>query len=129
MAITTTWKINNMTHVDADGGVILVYWQLLAVNDEEYDESTGKGGETASDGGKDRFEYDASDSGFIAYKDLKESDVLGWVYEANKGEGSGGPADETADEYKTRIETERTAKVQAQIDRKAAQSDGLPWSA
>ena len=123
MAITTTWKINNMTHVDADGGVILAYWQLLAVNDEEYDESTGKGGETASDGGKNRFEYDASGSGFIKYDDLKESDVLGWIYEANK-EG-----DETADEYKARIEAERTAKVQAQIDRKAAQSDGLPWSA
>jgi len=65
----------------------------------------------------------------MAYKDLKESDVLGWIYEANKGSRSGGPDDETADEYKARIEAERTAKVQAQIDRKAAQSDGLPWSA
>ena len=123
MAITTTWSVNNMTHVDADGGVILVYWQLLAVNDEEYDESTGKGGETATEAGKNRFTYDASGSGFIKYDDLKESDVLGWIYEANK-EG-----DETADEYKARIESERTAKVQAQIDRAASQSDGLPWSA
>ena len=129
MAITTTWSVNNMTHVDADGGVIIVYWQMLAVNDEEYDESTGKGGETASDGGKNRFEYDASASGFIRYDDLKESDVLGWIYDANKGPTSGGPEDETADEYKARIEAERTAKVQAQIDRKAAQSDGIPWSA
>ena len=123
MAITTTWSVNNMTHVNADGGVILVYWSLLAANDEAYDESTGKGGETATDGGKNRFEYDASSSDFIKYDDLKESDVLGWIYEANK-EG-----DETAEEYKARIEAERTAKVQAQIDRKAAQSDGLPWSA
>ena len=60
MAIETTWSVNNMTHVDADGGVILAYWSLVAAND---------GGD------------------------------------------------------------ERTAKVQAQIDRKAAQSDGLPWSA
>ena len=111
-----------MTHVDADGGVILVYWQLLAASDAGGDES-------ATDGGKNRFTYDASDSGFIAYKDLKESDVLGWIYDANKGPTSGGPEDETADEYKARIEAERTAKVQAQIDRKAAQSDGLPWSA
>tara|TARA_R100001079_G_scaffold79359_1_gene43418 strand:+ start:452 stop:823 length:372 start_codon:yes stop_codon:yes gene_type:complete len=123
MAITTTWSVNNMTHVDADGGVILAYWSLVARSDEAYDESTGKGGETATEGGKNRFEYDASASGFIKYDDLKESDVLGWIYEANK-EG-----DETADEYKARIEAERTAKVQAQIDRKAAQSDGLPWSA
>jgi len=123
MAITTTWSVNNMTHVDADGGVILAYWSLVARSDEAYDESTGKGGETATEGGKNRFEYDASASEFIKYDDLKESDVLGWIYEANK-EG-----DETADEYKARIEAERTAKVQAQIDRKAAQSDGLPWSA
>ena len=121
MAIKTTWKINNMTHVDADGVVILAYWSLVAASDEAYDESTGKGGETATEGGKNRFEYDASGSGFIKYDDLKESDVLGWIYEANK-EG-----DETADEYKARIEAERTAKVQAQIDRKAAQSDGIPW--
>tara|TARA_B100000519_G_C14199354_1_gene417095 strand:+ start:955 stop:1302 length:348 start_codon:yes stop_codon:yes gene_type:complete len=115
MAITTTWSVNNMTHVDADGGVILAYWSLVAANDA--------GEETATEGGKNRFEYDASGSEFIKYDDLKESDVLGWIYEANK-EG-----DETADEYKARIEAERTAKVQAQIDRKAAQSDGLPWSA
>jgi len=122
MAITTTWSVNNMTHVDADGGVILAYWSLVAASD-------GEGKETATEGGKQRFEYDASSSGFIAYKDLKESDVLGWIYDANKGPTSGGPEDETADEYKARIEAERTAKVQAQIDRKAAQSDGLPWSA
>ena len=123
MAITTTWSVNNMTHVDADGGVILAYWSLVAASDEVYDENTGKGGETATEGGKNRFEYDASGSGFIKYDDLKESDVLGWIYEANK------ESDETADEYKARIEAERTAKVQAQIDRKAVQSDGLPWSA
>ena len=116
MAITTTWSVNNMTHVDADGGVILAYWSLVAASD-------AGGDEIATEGGKNRFEYDASGSGFIKYDDLKESDVLGWIYEANK-EG-----DETDDEYKARIEAERTAKVQAQIDRKATQSDGLPWSA
>ena len=116
MAITTTWSVNNMTHVDADGGVILAYWSLIAASD-------AGGGETATEGGKNRFEYDASASGFIQYDSLKESDVLGWIYEANK-EG-----DETADEYKARIEAERTAKVQAQIDKAASQSDGLPWSA
>ena len=127
MAITTTWSVNNMTHVDADGGVILAYWSLVAASDEAYDESTGKGGETATEGGKQRFEYDASSSDFIKYDDLKESDVLGWIYDANKGPTSGGPADETADEYKARIEAERTAKVQAQIDRAASQSEGVPW--
>ena len=101
MAITTTWSVSNMTHVDADGGVILAYWSLRAASD-------AGGDETATEGGKNRFEYDASGSDFISYDALKESD-------------------ETAEEYKTRIESERTAKVQAQIDRKAAQSDGVPW--
>ncbi len=114
MAINTTWSVNNMTHVDADGGVILAYWSLVAVSD-------GSGGESASEGGKARFTYDASDSDYIAYDDLTEADVLGWIWEQNK-EG-----EETAAEYKARIETERTAKVQAQIDRKAAQSTGVPW--
>ena len=120
MAITTTWSVSNMTHVDADGGVIIAYWQLVAISDSE-------DGESATEGGKQRFEYDASSSDFIKYADLKESDVLGWVYDANKGPGSGGPADETASQYKARIESERTAKVQAQIDRAASQSEGVPW--
>ena len=114
MAINTTWSVNNMTHVDADGGVILAYWSLVAQSD-------GEGGETAQEGGKNRFTYDASSSDFIAYDDLTEADVLGWIWEANK-EG-----DETAAEYKARIEAERTAKVEAQIDRKATQATGVPW--
>ncbi len=114
MAITTTWSVSNMTHVDADGGVILAYWSLVAQSD-------GEGKETATEGGKARFTYDASASGFIPYADLKESDVLGWIWEANK-EG-----DETAAEYKARIEAERTAKVEAQIERNATQATGVPW--
>ena len=120
MAINTTWTVSNMTHVDADGGVILAYWSLVAASD-------AGGGETATEGGKNRFTYDASGSGFIAYKDLKESDVLGWIYDQNKGPITGGPENETADEYKARIEAERTAKVQAQIDRNATQATGVPW--
>jgi len=114
MAINTTWSVSNMTHVDADGGVILAYWSLVAQSD-------GEGGEGATEGGKNRFTYDASSSDYIAYDDLTEADVLGWIWEANK-EG-----DETAEEYKARIEAERTAKVQAQIDRKATQATGVPW--
>jgi len=114
MAINTTWSVSNMTHVDADGGVILAYWSLVAASD-------GEGKETATEGGKARFTYDASASGYIPYADLKESDVLGWIWEQNK-EG-----DETAAEYKARIEAERTAKVEAQIERKATQATGVPW--
>ena len=114
MAINTTWSVSDMTHVDADGGVILAYWSLVAQSD-------GEGKETATEGGKARFTYDASASGYIAYDSLKESDVLGWIWEQNK-EG-----DETAAEYKARIEAERTAKVEAQIERNATQATGVPW--
>ena len=119
MAITTTWIIDDMWHVDADGGVTTVYWTLLAENNS--------GDEYAKAGGKQRFTYDSSSSEFIAYKDLKESDVLGWIYDAHKGPVTGGPENETAAEYKARMEAERTAKVQGQLDKAATESDGLPW--
>ena len=114
MAITTTWSVNDMTHMDSDGGVILVYWSLTAASD-------GTRSYTAQEGGKLRLTYDASSSSFISYDDLKESDVLCWVYDSLiEGE-------ETADEAKKRIEDDRTAKVQGQIDRAASQATGLPW--
>jgi len=111
MAITSTWGVNDMTHKDSDGGVFLVYWSLTATD----------GTYSAQEGGKLRCTADPSASDYIAYADLKESDVLGWVYNSLK-EG-----DETAAEAKKRIEDERTAKVQGQIDRAAANSSGVPW--
>jgi hypothetical protein len=114
MAINTTWSVSNMTHNDSDGGVILVYWSCVAASD-------GDTVYTATEGGKLRLTPDSSSSDYIAYADLTEADVLGWVYDSLK-EG-----DETADEAKARVESERTAKVQGQIDRAASQSDGVPW--
>ena len=111
MAITTTWSVSNMTHKDSDGGVFLVYWSLVATD----------GTYSAQSGDKLRCTADPSASDYIAYADLKESDVLGWVYDSLK-EG-----DETAAEAKKRIEDDRTAKVQGQIDRAAANSSGVPW--
>ena len=111
MAITTTWSVNDMTHKDSDGGVFLVYWSLIATD----------GTYSAQEGGKLRCTADPSAADYIAYADLKESDVLGWVYDSLK-EG-----DETAAEAKKRVEDERTAKVQGQIDRAAANSSGVPW--
>ncbi len=111
MAITTTWSVDDMTHKDSDGGVSLVYWSLIATD----------GTYSAQEGGKLRCTANPSASDYIAYADLKESDVLGWVYDSLK-EG-----DETAAEAKKRIEDDRTAKVQGQIDRAAANSNGVPW--
>ena len=114
MAITNTWSVTNMQHTDADGGVFLVYWSMVAQSD-------GTPSYSASEGGKLRCEYDASSSSYIAYADLTEDDVLGWVYNSLiEGE-------ETAEEAKARIEADRTGKVQGQIDRAASQSSGVPW--
>ena len=111
MAITTTWSVNDMTHKDSDGGVSLAYWSLTATD----------GTYSAQEGGKLRCTADPSASDYIAYADLTEADVLGWVYDSLIVD------DETAAEAKARIEAERTAKVQGQIDRAAANSTGLPW--
>ena len=113
MAISTTWSINNMVYNDSDGGVTVVYWSLVAQNDS--------GSESATEGGKLRLTPDTDDDNFVDYEDLTEETVLGWVYDSLvEGE-------ETATEAKTRIETDRTGKVQGQIDRAAAQSEGMPW--
>ena len=103
-----------MTHKDSDGGVFLVYWSLTAQSD-------GTPSYSAQDGGKLRCTADPSASDYIAYADLTEADVLGWVYSSLIVD------DETAAKAKKRIEDERTAKVQGQIDRAAANSSGVPW--
>ena len=111
MAITNTWSVSNMVHQDSDGGVITVYWSCVA-SDGTY---------SATEGGKLRCEPDPSSSDYVAYADLTEADVLGWVY-TSLIEG-----EETADEAKARIEVNRTGKVQGQIDRASSQADGVPW--
>ena len=114
MAITNTWSVSDMQHTDSDGGVFLVYWSMVAASD-------GTPSYTSSEGGKLRCEYDAASPTYIPYADLTEDDVLGWVY-ASLVQG-----DETADEAKARIEAERTAKVQKQIDAAATTASGVPW--
>ena len=113
MAITTTWSVGNMVRNEADGGVVTVYYSCVATD----------GTYSATEGGKLRLTPDASADDFVAYADLTEATVLGWVYDSLiEGE-------ETADEAKARIEANRTGKVQGQIDRASAQAEGMPWVA
>jgi hypothetical protein len=116
MAITNTWSVTNMQRTDADGGVFLVYWSMVAASD-------GTPSYTASEGGKLRTTPDASAPDFIPYADLTEADVLGWVYNSLI------TGDETAAEAKARVEADRTAKVQKQIDAAATTATGMPWAA
>ena len=114
MAITTTWSVTDMTNVDADGGVIKAYWSCVATSDTTPSY-------TAVEGGKLICTYDSSAAGYIAYADLTEADVLGWIYDSIKED------EETAAEAKARIEANRTSRVQGQIDRAATQAAGVPW--
>ena len=116
MAQTTTWKINDMVRGDATGGVKTVYWECR-VTDNDHSDCT------AVEGGKLRLEPDATAADFIAYADLNEATVLGWVYDSLI-EG-----DETAAEAKQRIENNRQGKVTAQVARKTAEANGMPWAA
>jgi hypothetical protein len=116
MAQTTTWKINDMVRDDATGGVKTVYWECHVSDDTHTDCS-------AVEGGKMRLDPDTDASDFVAYADLTEATVLGWVYDSLiEGE-------ETADEAKARIETNRQGKVTAQVARKTAEATGMPWAA
>jgi hypothetical protein len=102
MAINNTWSVTNMQHTDADGGVFLVYWSMVAASD-------GSPSYTASEGGKLRCEYDASSPTYIPYADLTEDDVLGWVY-ASLVEG-----EETADEAKARVKLTGMQKCKSKL--------------
>ena len=117
MATTVTWSVLDMKRDVATGGVKLVYWQCLAADDTHTEC-------TASEAGKLRLEPDADADSFVAYDDLTEEIVLGWVY-ASLVEGE----EETADEAKTRIAANRTGKVEAQVARKTAEASGTPWAA
>jgi len=116
MAITTTWSVTDMTHVDADGGVIKAYWSCVATSDTTPSYS-------ASEGGKLLCTYDVSSGSYIPYADLTEVDVLGWIWTSLIED------EETAEEAKARIEANRTARVQNQIDRAAFTATGVPWAA
>ena len=114
MTSSVTWSINDMKRNTADGGVFEVRWSATATDDTETDCS-------AVEAGKYICTPDASASDFVAYDDLTESTVLDWVYDSLiEGE-------ETSDEAKARIEADRAAKVQKQIDAAATTASGTPW--
>jgi len=68
MAITYEWSFPNF-ETDADNKVKVIHYRLTAV-DGDY---------SASSYGTVGFTPDASAEGFVAYADLTESTVLGWV--------------------------------------------------
>lgn len=95
-----TWTIANLERNVADGGVTVAHWRVSEV-DGDY---------SASSYGTVGFEPDASDPSFVAYDNLTESDVLGWVW---------------AEVDQAATEAALTADIESQKNPTSA--DGMPW--
>ena len=70
MAATFTWAVAELDRNLADGGVTMAHWRCNAA-DGEY---------SASSYGTCGFTPNPSAADFVAYADLTESQVLGWVW-------------------------------------------------
>jgi len=97
-----TWTIANLERNTADGGVVVAHWRVTA-EDGDY---------TASAYGTCGFQPDASAPDFIAYADLTEADVLGWVWQSVD-------KDETEARLADNIAEQKAPATEA----------GMPWAA
>jgi len=113
MAITFTWSVNDMHKVTATGAVYKVEWSCSGVDaDTEVSHSrSGSYLHTNSDG--EQATPDHTASGFTAYADLAEADVLAWC----KADGVGASNEAL-------ITSNITNKIAAQVN-----STGMPWAA
>lgn len=95
-----TWTIANLERNLSDGGVTVAHWRV-----EEVD-----GDYSAASYGTCSFTPDASASDFVAYDNLTEATVLGWVQ---------------AEVDQSGIEAALTANIAAQ--KTPTTGDGTPW--
>ena len=103
-----TWTIANLERNVADGGVTVAHWRVTE------SETVGTGDDavtyTASSYGTVGFTPDADADGFVAYDDLTEEVVMGWVWtEVNQEE----------------TEAALTANIEGQ--KNPVSADGMPW--
>ena len=103
-----TWTIANLERNVADGGVLVAVWRCTETS------TVGEGDDavtySASSYGTVGFTPDASADGFIAFDDLTEADVLGWVYEE---------VDQAA--------TEAALAAEIAGQKTPVTTDGVPW--
>ena len=99
-----TWTIANLERNISDGGVTVAHWRVTE------SETVGEDTFTASSYGTCGFTPDASASDYVAYADLTESTVLGWVH---------------ADVDKDATEAALTANIAEQ--KTPTSADGMPW--
>ena len=103
-----TWTISTLERELSDGGVIVAHWRVTE------EETVGTGDDavtyTASSYGTCGFTPDPSASDYIAYADLTEADVIGWVQ---------------AEVDQDAIEASLQANIDGQIT--PATANGVPW--
>ena len=99
-----TWTIANLERNVADGGVIVAHWRVTE------SETVGEDTYTASSYGTCGFTPDASAEAFIAYDDLTEEVVMGWVH---------------AEVDQAETEAALTANIAEQ--KTPTTADGMPW--
>ena len=99
-----TWTISTLERNTADGGVTVAHWRVTE------EETVGDNTYSASSYGTVGFTPDASAEGFVAYADLSEATVLGWVQ---------------AELDQDAIEAALTANITEQ--KNPVTADGVPW--
>ena len=99
-----TWTIANLERNVADGGVTVAHWRVTE------SETVGEDTFTASSYGTCGFTPDASAEDFIAYDDLTEEVVMGWVH---------------AEVDQAETEAALTANIAEQ--KTPTTADGMPW--
>ena len=103
MAIEYTWTIGQLEYNNAsDQGVVIAHWRCTGV-DGDY---------SASAYSTQSFTPDPSADGYVAYADLTEATVIGWVQNAVDQEAT---------------EASIAAKIESQ--KNPATLSGMPWSA
>lgn len=101
MAIDYTWRITGLKK-NGDGTVVQTYW---------IKEGTDEHGHKGSFAGATPFTADPSDAGYIAFDDLTEADVIGWIQDIVVGD------------YEEHV----NAQIQKQIDAIHVVDAAVPW--
>lgn len=99
-----TWTIANLERNLADGGVTVAHWRVTE------SETVGEDTFTASSYGTCGFTPDADADDFIAYADLTEEVVMGWVHEEVSQE-----------------DTEAALLANIEGQKNPVSADGMPW--
>ena len=116
MALTYEWKLTGLKKrdtADLNDLVIGTRWELKGTNDS---------GVYGTFSGATPLDIpDADEEGYIAYADLTETQVLGWIQDIV----SGSSATNYMDHINEQIEKQIDEKEYAQLE---VQSNDLPWS-